>query len=110
MLKIKSFSDNKLLKDASLSGDGTSIMRNGRLGMIDRFTLYSSNLLSTYSADSATRILFGHPYAVTFASQVTKMEDLRAESTFGTIVRGLNVYGYKTVKDTGLGLLYATKG
>jgi len=27
------------LKDASLSGDSTSILRNGRLGMIDRFTV-----------------------------------------------------------------------
>lgn len=35
------------LKDASLAGDGISIMRNGRLGIIDRFTLYCSNNLAT---------------------------------------------------------------
>src|SRR4029077_7465366 len=33
------------LRDAALTGDGVSILRNGRLGMLDRFTLYSSNLL-----------------------------------------------------------------
>ena len=33
------------LRDASLTGDGTSILRNGRLGMVDRFTIYVSNLL-----------------------------------------------------------------
>ena len=33
------------LRQAYLSGDQTSILRNGRLGMIDRFTLYVSNLL-----------------------------------------------------------------
>ena len=33
------------LRDVSLSGDGASMLRNGRLGMIDRFTLYMSNLL-----------------------------------------------------------------
>lgn len=98
------------LKDASLTGDGSSVLRNGRLGVIDRFTLYSSNLLSTYSADSATRVLFGHPYACTFASQVVKMETLRAETTFGNIVRGLNVYGFKVIKPEGLGLLYCKKG
>jgi hypothetical protein len=35
------------LRNASISGDGVSLMRNGRLGMIDRFTLYASNLLPT---------------------------------------------------------------
>jgi hypothetical protein len=35
------------IKDASLTGDGSSVLRNGRIGMIDRFTLYSSNLLPT---------------------------------------------------------------
>ena len=33
------------LRDASLTGDGTSILRNGRLGVVDRFTIYVSNLL-----------------------------------------------------------------
>jgi hypothetical protein len=35
------------LRNASISGDGSSLLRNGRLGMIDRFTLYASNLLPT---------------------------------------------------------------
>jgi hypothetical protein len=38
------------LRDASLSGDGTSMLRNGRLGMVDRFTIYSSNLTPTSTA------------------------------------------------------------
>ena len=33
------------LRDASLAGDDQSIVRNGRLGMIDRFMIYHSNLL-----------------------------------------------------------------
>jgi hypothetical protein len=37
------------LKDASLTGDGQTIARNGRLGMIDRFTLYVSNNLASAS-------------------------------------------------------------
>ena len=35
---------------------------------------------------------------LTFASQMTNMETLRSTSTFGDIVRGLQVYGYKVVK------------
>lgn len=84
------------LKDASLTGDGTSVVRNGRLGMIDRFTLYVSHNL--YVDAGKTSIIAGHKMGFTFASQMTEMETLRAQSTFGNIVRGLQVYGYKVVK------------
>ena len=94
------------LRDASLSGDGASILRNGRLGMVDRFTLYSSNLLPTGVADglaaSEFAIYAGHAHGLTFASQMTKLETLRSEMTFGTIMRGLQVYGYKTVDSTAI--------
>lgn len=85
------------LKDASLTGDGLSPIRNGRLGMIDRFTLYVSHNLSVASGGKFD-ILAGHKMGFTFASQMTEMESLRAESTFGDIIRGLQVYGYQTVK------------
>lgn len=85
------------LKDASLAGDQTSIMRNGRLGMIDRFMIYRSNLL-TVNSGSITNIIAGHKSGLTFASQMLNSETLRAESTFGTLVRGLQVYGYKVIK------------
>jgi len=88
------------LKDASLTGDSTTPLRNGRLGMIDRFTLYVSHNL--YVASSKTSLIAGHKMGFTFASQMTEMESLRAESTFGNIVRGLQVYGYKVVKPQAL--------
>lgn len=84
------------LKDASLSGDGTSIMRNGRTGMIDRFMIYRSNLLDVVAGN--TNIVAGHKSGLTFASQMLNSETLRAESTFGTLVRGLQVYGYSVIK------------
>ena len=88
------------LKDASLTGDGTTPIRNGRLGMIDRFTLYVSHNLNVSSG--RTSLIAGHKMGFTFASQMTEMETLRAESTFGNIVRGLQVYGYKVVKPEAL--------
>lgn len=90
------------LKDASLSGDDTSIIRNGRVGMVDRFTIYKSNLLSTNSGDSSTNVIAGHKSAISFASQMLQNESIRAESTFGTLFRGLQVYGYETIKPEGL--------
>lgn len=97
------------LRDASLTGDGVSMLRNGRLGMIDRFTLYASNLLPFASTDAAHSMFFGHSHGLTFASQLTKVETLRAESTFGTVLRGLQVFGFKVVDGTALGILYGKK-
>lgn len=88
------------LKDASLTGDGTSVARNGRLGMIDRFTLYVSHNLSVSSGKYS--LVAGHKMGLTFASQMTNMETLRSETTFGNIIRGLQVYGYKVVKPEAL--------
>jgi hypothetical protein len=89
------------LKDASLSGEGTSIVRNGRLGMVDRFTLYLSHNLKVDSGGKFN-LIAGTKMGLTFASQMTNMETLRAQSTFGDIVRGLQVYGYKVVKPEAL--------
>lgn len=100
------------LRDASLTGDSAGIARNGRLGRIDRFTLYVSNLLptdTTTAGGTSYRVYAGHSHGLTFASQLTKVETLRAESTFGTIMRGLQVYGYKVVDGTALSVAQVKK-
>jgi hypothetical protein len=89
------------LKDASLTGDGTTPLRNGRLGMIDRFTLYISHNLKVDSGGKYN-LIAGHKMGFTFASQMTNMETLRAQTTFGNIIRGLQVYGYKVTKGEAL--------
>lgn len=88
------------LKDAALAGDGVSILRNGRLGMIDRFTVYMSHNLNVASGKFS--VVAGHKMGLTFASQMTNMETIRSEHTFGNIIRGLQVYGYKVVKPEAL--------
>jgi len=94
---------NSDLRQAYLTGDSVSILRNGRLGMVDRFTLYISNLLPTHatvpgSLASGENVFYaGHAHGLTFASQVSKVETLRSEMTFGTILRGLQVYGRKVL-------------
>lgn len=107
---------NSNLANAQFIGDSQSILRNGRIGMIDRFELYVSNLLpqaaagntwgnTTTQSGAAKRraIVFGHTKAITFASQITKMETLRNQVDFGDLVRGLQVYGRKVVFPKGLG-------
>lgn len=102
------------LAQAQFMGDDKSMVRNGKIGMIDRFTVYVSNQLPKAAATqdyfgaaapgTAKRrlILAGHKSAVTFASQMTKMETVRNPSDFGDYIRGLNVYGWKTIIPTGL--------
>ena len=105
------------LKQAYLTGDSVTPLRNGKLGMIDRFMVYVSNNLATSAdlgADAASggtaanadstawNIMAGTRDAISFASQITNVESLRAQSTFGNIMRGLNVYGYKVTKPEAL--------
>lgn len=87
------------LREVFVSGDQTSILRNGRFGQVDRFTIYGSNLLpGNASSGSGLNagvwpIYAGHAHALTFASQLTNVETIRSERTFGQILRGLQVYG-----------------
>lgn len=104
------------LKDASLAGDSTSILRNGRVGMVDRFTIYLSNLLpkAAGTGDQATgmafHILAGHTNGLTFATQMVEMETLRSQDYFADLMRGLQVYGFKVVDPTALVDGYVIKG
>jgi len=100
------------LKDASLTGDGKSVLRNGRIGAIDRFELYSSNLL--HCAVDGTlgwcyHAMFGTQAGISFAGQITETEKLRNPFDFGDIVRGLKIYGYKPTKKEAYGVFYCKK-
>ena len=99
------------LRQAYLTGDDTSPLRNGKIGMIDRFTLFVSNNITKVTAggDNAYHFLAGTRDAISFASQITNVETLRAQTTFGNIVRGLNVYGFAVVKPEALVDVYAAK-
>jgi hypothetical protein len=89
------------LRQAYLTGDNVSPLRNGFIGTVDRFNMYVSNNLSTSAG--VTSGLFGHPKAIAYASQMTNTETVRLESSFGDGVRGLAVYGYKVILPTAIG-------
>jgi hypothetical protein len=93
------------LRQAYLTGDATSPLRNGLVGMVDRFKVFQSNMVYTPAsgADAGyTHVLAGHPKALSFASQFTNTETVRMESTFGDQVRGLKVYGSKVITPNAL--------
>jgi len=97
-----------------MTGDKESIIRNGKIGMINNMTVYmSNNLYSVTDGTTSTTCWycpFGHPIAISFAEQLTKLRTQESEKTFGTLLSGLHVYGYDVTKAEGLGYLYADKG
>ena len=119
--------DRQLLMQSSIaqayfSGDQASTIRTGKIGMLDRFTVYVSNLLprgeagkalvpglsatstgGTVAGAKARRIMVaGTKAATSFAMTINKTEPLRNQTDFGDIVRGLAVYGRKVVKPEAL--------
>jgi len=103
------------LADASFTGDSVSPTRSGRVGKVDRVTIYNSNLLATVASDGGTGTkcwypIFGHRSAFAFVSQLTKTEMYRPQDTFSDAMKGLNVYGFGTLQSKALGYLYCDKG
>lgn len=94
------------LRDASMTGDGKSILRNGRIGMIDRFEIYRSEQLYTVPG-SYTAIMGGHKASLAFAAQITESEQIKNPSDFGDLIRSLMVYGFKAVKPEAMLRCYA---
>lgn len=99
------------LRIASLAGDGVSILRNGKIGEINRFTIYQSrSLLKQTSPGPAQYALFGHSAGLTFAAQVIENEMISNPSDFGYIVRGLMVYGMQVIEPKYIGTAVIARG
>lgn len=100
------------LKIASLAGDSVSILRNGKVGEVDRFMIYQSrNLLTQNSpATAATYCMFGHSAGLTFASQITELRMIDNPNDFGYLVQGLMVFGYEVVEPNYVGTAIVSRG
>lgn len=95
------------LKIASLAGDSVSILRNGKVGMIDRFTIYQSrSVLKSNTPVLHWAVMFGHSAGLAFAAQITEAEMISNPNDFGWLIRGLMVYGYKVVEPKYVGVSY----
>jgi hypothetical protein len=110
------------IAQAYFTGDNASTIRTGKIGMLDRFSVYVSNLLPKGEAGKALvsgldatsggatltdakarrTMIAGTSQATSFAMTVDKTEPLRNQTDFGDIVRGLAVYGRKVVKPEAL--------
>ena len=69
--------------------------------------LKSNNVPNTNGA--LYKIIAGHPIAWSYAEQVNQVEAYRPERRFADAVKGLHLYGGKTVRPTALAVLTASK-
>lgn len=96
------------LSEVQVSGDGISMLRNGRLGVIGNLTIYQSNNIEPDESGNY-HIIVGHKDCYTFASQLVETETLKNPNDFGDLLRGLQVYGDKVIKPEGIVDLYVSK-
>ena len=80
-------------------------VRNGSIGRIAGLDVFVSNNLPVVS--DITYVLAGTNDAITFASQLTKIESLSDKDSFSDLVRGLYLYGAKTVQPKALAKIIA---
>ncbi|PAC78477.1 P22 coat protein - protein 5 domain protein [Bacillus velezensis] len=83
------------------------ILLNGYIGNVGGLQIYTSNNVPVI--DGKYKIMAGHRSAITFASQLNKLEAYRPEKYFADAIKGLQVYGAKVIKPTGIAVLTASK-
>jgi hypothetical protein len=95
------------LGQAYVTGDSQTPTRSGKIGSIDRFKIIASNNLPDVSG--CFPIIFGHKYALTFATQMTESRMVDNPYAFGKLMQALQVYGFQIIKPGFLGVDWLTK-
>ena len=92
------------LMDASVTGDGTSPLRNGNVmdGLVNGFRLYMTNKFAASSTSNYFKVMFGHMSSTATANQIAKTEVVRDPDSFADIVRGLHIFGRKVLRTEAL--------
>jgi len=103
--------ENSKLIEVQVTGDSVSPLRNGLVTNkpIRGMTAYMSNNLppnsetpSSTFTDATTMVLAGHMSSTVTASQIAKTEMIRDPDSFADVVRGLHLYGRKTLRGDAL--------
>lgn len=90
--------DDKFVRvDASGTDNG---LRNGLVGRAAGFDIYESNTVP--EAAGVFTVLAGHSIATTFANQISSVEGVRLQDTFGDGIKGLSLYGGKVIRPENL--------
>lgn len=84
------------------------VIRNGIVGQCAGFDIYVSNNVPNTSG-AKYKLLGGTRQGISYAEQIVKTEAYRMEKRFSDAVKGLHVYGAKTVQPSALTLITASK-
>lgn len=92
----------------SLADSGTTdALRNGLVGRAFGFDLFLSNNVINVTGDDYL-VSAGYTGAITFASQIAKVEAFRPQDAFSDAMKGLNLYGAKLARPSGIATLTAS--
>lgn len=101
---------NSDLKNASLTGDGKSALRSGRLGEIDGITIYARNTLYSPAA-GVWYCVAGNMDAINYISQLNNVRAIDSERFIkGKLHQGICVYDWAVVKPEALVVSCVSKG
>jgi len=98
--------DDRFTKAGTVLSDGR--LMNGRVGEAAGFHILKSNNVPNTSG-AKYKITAGTRMAYSFAEQVNQVEAYRPEKRFGDAVKGLHLYGGKTVRPQAIAVLTANK-
>lgn len=83
------------------AGDGGQGLRNGLVGRAAGFDIINTNNAPN-TTGSQYALIAGNDRAITFAEQINKTEPYRPQDAFSDAVKGLMLYGGKTVRPDSL--------
>jgi hypothetical protein len=101
--------ENSKLMGVDFTGDSSSRLRNGKVtdGQIRGFTCYKTNNIPA-TTNAGGVVMAGHMSSTATASQISKTERFRSQKFFGDVVRGMHMYGRKTLRTDAMSLAYYT--
>lgn len=89
-----------LLKDARFTKD-SAILATGYIGQVNNMNVFKSNNIPN-TAGAKYKIMAGYKGAIAFANQIVNTEAYRPQAFFADAVKGLQLYGAKLIKPTGI--------
>jgi N4-gp56 family major capsid protein len=92
--------DNRFIR-VNEAGDSGEALRNGMVGRAAGFDVLMSVNAPVPSANNYI-VQAGVPQAITFAEQINKTEAYRPQSSFADAIKGLALYGAKTIRPDAL--------
>jgi N4-gp56 family major capsid protein len=92
----RGLSDDRFIR-ADASGTTTGL-RNGFIGQAAGFDIYKSNNVPLVTGDDYAVLAGAGNGAISYAEQINKVEAYRPENSFSDAVKGLHLWGAKTVR------------